>query len=80
MLSAGDQLTERIKASHLSSVPQLGALVCLVHKVASSSLLGTLLRLAGQGVPIYNGNFSSPHAHAKALQPQVSALPSDTSR
>ena len=56
----------------MSVVPQLGALLCLVNKVASTSLLDTLLKLAGHGVPVYNQNLSSPHTHAEVLRPKVS--------
>ncbi|XP_043214875.1 carbohydrate sulfotransferase 12-like isoform X2 [Amphibalanus amphitrite] len=67
-------LVEEIKASHLSSAPRLKALACLVNKVASTSLLGTLLKLEGRGVPVYTNSLSSPHADAAILRPEPGEL------
>jgi len=61
---------ETVKPSHFSVVPQLKTLFCLINKVASTSLLGTFLKIAGHGVPVFTSGKRSPHASAKFLHPK----------
>ena len=59
---------ERINSAHFVSVPSLNVTVCLLAKVASTSLVSTLLRVTGQEVPKLEGNRSSVHSAAGSLQ------------
>ncbi|XP_043243058.1 carbohydrate sulfotransferase 11-like [Amphibalanus amphitrite] len=59
---------ETIKVSHFTVVPPHKTMACLVNKVASTSLLGTFLKLTGHGVPLFD-ELSSPHSIASLLHP-----------
>ncbi|KAF0307945.1 Carbohydrate sulfotransferase 11 [Amphibalanus amphitrite] len=65
---------ERINGDHFVSVPALNVTACLLAKVASTSLLSTLLRVTGKEVPQLEGNRTSLHAAAGALRLPPSQL------
>ncbi|XP_037079392.1 carbohydrate sulfotransferase 13-like [Pollicipes pollicipes] len=53
---------ESINPAHFVEAPALNATICLVPKVASTSLLSTILRVTGVGVPVFGDNTTSLHA------------------